>query len=47
MNTHNCDAKIKKWLFDKYKEPEIDWSKVKVDTPMLVKDEKENEWSKR
>lgn len=47
-NKHdNCDAKVKKWLFAKYKEPEIDWSKVKVDTPILVKDEKENEWNKR
>lgn len=45
---HNCDAKVKKWLFDKYKEPEIDWSKVKVDTPILVKEpEYSNKWFKR
>lgn len=44
---HNCDAKIKKWLFDKCKEPEIDWSKVKIDTPILVKDYESEEWVRR
>lgn len=29
------------------KKPEIDWSKVKVDTPILVRDSKENKWLKR
>lgn len=24
------------WLDEEYKEPEVDWSKVKVDTPILV-----------
>ena len=26
------------WLMEEYKEPETDWSKVKVDTPILVRD---------
>ena len=26
------------WLMEEYKEPEVDWSKVEVDTPILVKD---------
>ena len=38
------------WLLEDYKEPkepEIDWSKVKVDTPVLVKDRENEEWKKR
>lgn len=36
------------WLFSEYEEPEIDWSKVKVDTPILVKYfETSNKWFKR
>ena len=25
------------WLLEEYEEPEVDWSKVKVDTPILVR----------
>lgn len=25
------------WLFEEYKEPEVDWNQVAVDTPILVK----------
>ena len=36
------------WLFLEYEEPEVDWSKVKVDTPILVKYfETSNKWFKR
>ena len=35
------------WLLGDYKEPEIDWSKVKVDTPILVKHRLDGEWEKR
>ena len=43
------------WLLEEYKEPEeleIDWSKVKVDTPILVRDYEDTEsamvvWLKR
>ena len=31
------------WLLEEYEEPEIDWSKVEVDTPILVKDDAEME----
>ena len=34
-------------MLSEYKEPEIDWSKVKVDTPILVKRSKEAEWERR
>ena len=43
----DCEIYLEEWLFSKYKEPEVDWSKVKVDTPILVKPTEENEWRKR
>lgn len=30
-----------------YEEPEVDWSKVKVDTPILVRDYECEEWLER
>ncbi len=27
------------WLMDEYKDPEVDWSKVAVDTPILVRND--------
>ena len=38
------------WLLEEYeehKEPEIDWSKVEVDTPILVRDSEDSRWIKR
>lgn len=38
------------WLLEDYeepKEPEIDWSNVKVDTPILVRDYEGQEWARR
>ena len=38
------------WLLEEYEEPkesEIDWGKVKVDTPILVKEYGEHDWVKR
>lgn len=38
------------WLLEEYeepKEPEIDWSKVEVDTPILVRDYEGQEWARR
>lgn len=32
----NCSQKAFKWADEEYKEPEVDWSKVPVDTPVLV-----------
>lgn len=45
-----CSLEAKKqWLEQEYVEPEqqVDWSKVKVDTPILVKSFKEAEWERR
>ena len=38
------------WLLEEYeepKEPETDWSKVKVDTPILVRDFEGSDWFRR
>ncbi len=42
----SCRKNILKWLLSEYKEPEIDWSKVKVDTPILVSEDAKG-WNKR
>ena len=35
------------WLLEEYKEPETDWSKVAVDTPILVRYSEDGEWLRR
>ena len=35
------------WLNSEYVEPEVDWSKVPVDTPILVRDSENEDWHKR
>ena len=35
------------WLAEEYTEPEVDWSKVAVDTPILVRNAKFEKWRKR
>lgn len=35
------------WLLEEYEEPEVDWSKVEVDTPILVRTVEGAEWTKR
>ena len=35
------------WLMEEYKEPEVDWSKVEVDTPILVSNSEDGDWYKR
>ena len=34
------------WLLEEYEEPETDWSKVEVDTPILVRDTEDGYWHK-
>lgn len=38
---------FREWLNSEYKEPPVDWSKVAVDTPILVKDRERNMWIMR
>ena len=35
------------WLLKEYEEPEVDWSKVEVDTPILVRTVEGADWVKR
>lgn len=45
-----CNMLQMLWLLEDYeepKEPEVDWSKVEVDTPILVRRSDNEEWAKR
>lgn len=42
----DCEANARDWLKSEHVE-QVDWSKVKVDTPILVKDTEEEEWQRR
>ena len=43
----SCVQKSMAWADAEYIEPEVDWSKVAVDTPILVKDVWNKNWLKR
>lgn len=34
------------WLDEEYQEPEVDWSKVNVDDPILVRDGDDEKWNR-
>ena len=38
---------FREWLNSEYVDPPVDWSKVAVDTPILVRDSEEAAWGKR
>lgn len=42
----DCEERRRKWLEQEY-EPPVDWSKVPVDTPILVKDTEDDDWMNR
>lgn len=44
---HSCRENVREWANSEYVEPPVDWSKVAVDTPILVKDSEEEAWRKR
>lgn len=43
----DCGRRQMLWFVAEYEEPEIDWGKVEVDTPILVKNSEYEEWLKR
>ena len=50
FNTHGkgyCSDAIEKWANSEYVETPVDWSKVAVDTPILVRDFAGDEWVRR
>ena len=44
---HHCEYKRLEWANSEYVEPPVDWSKVPVDTPILVRNEKTEKWIRR
>ena len=46
-NCDHCKMLQMIWLLEEYKEPEVDWNKVEVDTPILVRDYESQEWGAR
>ena len=46
MDCEQCNMIQMIWLMKEYEEPKVDWSKVKVDTPVLVRDGENNEWQR-
>lgn len=45
-NYDDCKLGAMKWAAEEYKEPEVDWTKVPIDTPVLVSDDGVN-WKRR
>ena len=43
----NCRERLKEWSEQEYVEPPVDWSKVPVDTKILVRDSENETWKKR
>ena len=42
-----CRIRQMIWLLEEYEEPETDWSKVAVDTPILVRNYEDEVWIRR
>ena len=47
MDCGQCNMISLIWLLEDYKEPKVDWSKVEVDTPILVRQGKNGTWLER
>lgn len=47
ISNYSCKHKMLEWLDSEYVEPPVDWSKVAVDTPILVRDREEDAWRRR
>ena len=41
------EYKFREWLNSEYVAPPVDWSKVAIDTPILVRDSVGDEWARR
>ena len=47
LSCSDCGRRQMLWFIEEYEEPEIDWSQVEVDTPILVKYSESAKWKKR
>lgn len=45
-NILGCREKLKEWFNSEYEGTTVDWSKVPVDTPILVRDSEDEKWYK-
>lgn len=43
----DCVVLSREWAEKEYEEPSVDWSKVAVDTPILVRDSEGGRWLRR
>ena len=43
----DCEERRRKWLEQEYVEQSVDWTKVPVDTPILVKNTEDDDWTNR
>ena len=43
----SCKSKAKEWANSEYVAPPVDWSKVPIDTPILVRDSESEKWCRR
>ena len=46
-NCSKCGMLQMIWLLEDYEEPKVDWGKVEVDTPILVRHSEKAEWIRR
>lgn len=46
-NAKSCIEGRKEWLNSEYIEPQVDWSKVPIDTKILVRDTENDPWTNR
>lgn len=47
ISTWNCNVKKEEWANAEYVEPPVDWTKVAVDTKILVRDYDRERWEPR
>ena len=47
LGCSKCRVLLTVWLMKEYVGPQVDWSKVKVDTPILVRADEEEAWDRR
>lgn len=43
----SCGTSMAKWLVAEYEEPKVDWAKVPIDTPILVRQFETDKWERR
>ena len=47
MDCQACQMLCMIWLLEDYKEPEVDWNNVEIDTPIFVRQTEDGEWLRR